>query len=115
MNSILGDGVRSRLSQRLREEMGAVYSIGSRFTGDALQINYTVTPVALMDSLNGITDVLADLSQTGPSATEMATARSMFLLRQYELLEDPASFVRMVGRFSTPAGWSGYIDRCGCV
>ena len=111
VSSILGDGVRSRLSQRLREELGLVYSIGSRFTGDSVEINYTVSPVHLVDSLSAVRDVLTVFSETGPSATEMKTVRSMFLLRQYEILEDPASFVRMAGRFSTPNGWDGYIAR----
>ena len=111
VSSILGDGVRSRLSQRLREDLGLVYSIGSRFTGDSVEINYTVSPVHLVDSLIAVRDVLTVFSETGPSAKEMNTVRSMFLLRQYEVLEDPASFVRMAGRFSTPNGWGGYIAR----
>lgn len=109
VSSVLGDGVRSRLSQRLREELGFVYSIGSRFTGEAIEISYTVSPIYLVDSLNSVGDVLFVFSQTGPTAIEMNTARSMFLLRQYEILEEPASFVRMAGRFSHSDKWGAYI------
>ena len=108
---ILGDGVRSRLSQKLREEMGVVYSIGARFTGDAIQIDFTVDPTQLVDSLKAVRIVLLEFSQNGPSQMELDTARSMFLLRQYELLEDRASFIRMAGRFPTPQGWATYIER----
>ena len=111
LSAILGNGVRSRLSQRLREELGLVYSIGTRFTGDLIEIHYTVSPVNLVESLISVGEVLDDVSRTGPTATEVTTSRSMFLLRQYEILEDPASFVRMTGQFPSPSGWDGYIHR----
>ena len=111
VSMILGDGVRSRLSQKLREELGLVYSIGARFTGDAIQIDYTVDPTQLVDSLQAVQDVLVNFSNDGPSPNELETARSMFLLRQYEILEEPATFVRMAGRFSTTNGWGAYIQR----
>ena len=111
VSAILGDGVRSRLSQRLREELGLVYNIGARFNGDAIRIDFTVDPIHLIDSLKAIRGVLLEFSQMGPSAKELETARSMFLLRQYEILEDPATFVRMAGRFTSPNGWENYIQR----
>ena len=111
LSSILGNGVRSRLSQRLREEQGLVYSIGTRFTGEDIEIHYTVSPVHLTESLVSVQEVVNELSQTGPTAMEVATARSMFLLGQYEILENPASFVRMAGQFANPNGWDGYIQR----
>ena len=111
LSAILGDGVRSRLSQRVREELGLVYSIGTQFTGEAIGIHYSVAPEHLYESLVAVADVLKIVSQAGPSLAEVSSARSMFLLRQYELLEDPASFVRMAGRFATPDGWTNYIER----
>ena len=111
LNLILGTGVRSRLSQRVREEEGLVYSIGSTFTGTAIQVEYTVSPINVLDSIHAVSSVLHQLSLEGVSQREWQTARSTFLLRQYEILEDPASMIRMFGRFTYSQGWSKYIDQ----
>lgn len=111
INTLLGTGVRSRLSEYLREELGLVYSIGSQYTGRAIQISYSVDPTGLNDSLDAIQIVLARLTKDGVSDLEARRLRSMFLLRQYQILEDPASMVRMLGRFDTPTGWAQYIEQ----
>ena len=109
LNSILGSGVRSRLSQRLREELGLVYTIGSRFTGGFIEVSYTVDPVNFSESLLEVEGVLYGLSSASLTTMELQTARSMFLLRQYTGLEDSSTMVRMMGRFNSPKGWSRYI------
>lgn len=110
LNSILGDGVRSRLGQRLREELGLVYTIGSQFRGGFIEVSYTVDPSNFSESLLEVETVLHDFSKMPPTTAELEMARSMFLLRQYGILEDSSTLVRMVGRFSSPMGWSRYIQ-----
>lgn len=111
LNMILGTGVRSRLSQSVREERGLVYSIGSRFTGTAIQVEYTVSPIHLQESIQAVHAVLQQLSETGVTEREWQSAKATFLLGQYEILEDPASMMYMFGRFSSPQGWGKYIDQ----
>ena len=111
INALLGTGVRSRLSEYLREELGLVYSIGSRYAGRSIQISYSVDSMGLNDSLEAVQVVLARLTKDGVSDLEARRLRSMFLLRQYQILEDPASMVRMLGRFDSPTGWAQYIEQ----
>ncbi len=111
LNLILGNGVRSRLGNSLREELGLVYSIGSHFTGEAIRIEYTVDVSNLLSSLDAVEQVLSDIHQHGVTQSEINKARSMFLLRQYQILEDPASMVRIHGRFNSPQGWDQYLQQ----
>ena len=110
LNSILGSGVRSRLSQRLREELGLVYTIGSQFRGGFIEVSYTVDPSNFSESLVEVETVLRNLSRVPPTTSELEMARSMFLLRQYGILEDASTLVRMVGRFNSTMGWDRYIQ-----
>ena len=110
LNSILGNGVRSRLSQRLREELGLVYTIGSQFRGGFLEVSYTIDPSNFSESLIEVEEVLQDLSKASLTSSELETARAMFLLRQYSILEDSSTLVRMMGRFNSPMGWNRYIQ-----
>ncbi len=110
INMLLGTGVRSRLGEYVREELGLVYSIGSQYTGRSIQISYSVDPTGLNDSLEAVQVVLAQLTKSGISHEEVDRLRSMFLLRQYQILEDPASLIRMLGRFDSSSGWEQYID-----
>lgn len=75
LNAILGDGMSSRLFQRIREEQGLAYDIGSYFNSYAetgnLVINAGVDPSQVEPAIRAITDELNRLCETSVAADEL--------------------------------------------
>lgn len=75
VNTLLGGGMTSRFYQRLREELGLVYSVYSylhSFTDAGLQMLYAATsPELLPQALEAIQDEFKKLRDTGVTQTEI--------------------------------------------
>lgn len=91
LSTILGENMSSRLFQRLREDLGLVYSVFSTpsffsDTGD-LVISAGVDADKLPKTLRLITGELARLRQRPPAPTELRRARD-YLIGQLELAQE---------------------------
>jgi predicted Zn-dependent peptidase len=93
LNTVLGDGMSSRLFLRVREEQGLAYDIGSGVVGyadaGALEISAGVDPDALEPALRSILAELARLRDEPVPAAELEKAKR-YLGGSLELRMDDA-------------------------
>jgi hypothetical protein len=101
----LGRGVRSRLSQELRENQGLLYTIGATYQGDVIRVEFSASDAVLADVLFHVDAVINGLSVTSISSTEWMTARSQYAKGIYRAVENPAILTRTLSYYSDPIGW----------
>ncbi len=79
LDALLGGGMSSRLFQKIREEHGLSYNIGSyhnEFADTGMWVIYAgVEPEALRDAVVMTRNVLHDLAEHGPTDQELATVK----------------------------------------
>ena len=102
---VLGRGVRSRLSQELREKQGLLYTIGATYQGDVIRVEFSASDAVLADVLFQVDAVINDLSVTPITSIEWMTARSQYAKDIYRTLENPAVLTRTLSYYSNPLGW----------
>ena len=103
---VLGGGVRSRLSQVLREETGLVYNIGAKAVGREIIIEYTINNSDIVQSQILIEEIISDLRRQWVTQREWAMAKGALQQVQYQILEDYNAMARYVMAYSEPGDWS---------
>ncbi len=101
LNHALGGGLSSRLFQRVREERGLCYSIGSDRVAYAdagmLTVSVSTSPENVEETLSIILDELAELEREGISERELELAKGHLKADTLLSLEDSGSRMSRLG------------------
>jgi predicted Zn-dependent peptidase len=101
LNHVLGGGLSSRLFQKVREERGLAYSIGSDRVGyedaGALAVSVGTAPENTAEVLSLIAGELDDMAEKGVSEHELALAKSHLKADLLLSLEDSGSRMARIG------------------
>ncbi len=101
--SILGGQNSSRLWQRLREEEGLVYTVGTQYTAEQgfgeMTTYLSVGPRQLVQSLEALGAELGRMGKQEPDAQEMESTRTSLFTILMMALEAPDSRVLRLGRY----------------
>ena len=101
LNHILGGGLSSRLFQKIREERGLCYSIGSDRVvyedAGALTIGVGTSPDNAHEVLRLVTQELEDLAENGVTERELALARGHVEADTLLSLEDSGARMSRIG------------------
>jgi predicted Zn-dependent peptidase len=101
LNHILGGGLSSRIFQKIREERGLCYSIGSDRVvyedAGALTIGVGTSPDNAHEVLRLVTQELEDLAENGVTERELALARGHVEADTLLSLEDSGARMSRIG------------------
>ena len=99
---LLSNGFSSRLSQKLREEKGLVYSISAHLTSfldrGLLNITYASTEETFLTAFEELLLVLSQLMNEGISEEELKRSTNQELLELVSLAHNPESFSFFLAR-----------------
>ncbi|NMP21842.1 M16 family metallopeptidase [Sulfobacillus harzensis] len=115
LSSILGGQNSSRLWQRLREEEGLVYSVGTQYAADydfGDMITYlSLTPEKIPQALRALFDEVSRLAEVGPDTEEVSHTRvylnTVLVMNQ----ETPDARVMRLGRYALDGKEAPQIDQ----
>ncbi|WP_110747491.1 M16 family metallopeptidase [Phyllobacterium leguminum] len=116
MNYILGDGFSSRLYKEVREKRGLAYSVDSslinRDHAQALMISTATRPDRAQEALKIIRDQVKRMADDGPTAEELAAAKS-YVIGSYAInnLDSSGSIARTLVALQQEGLSRDYIDK----
>ncbi len=109
-NFILGRGTRSRIYNRLRNELGLVYSAGSgisfRNGVSEFEMSISVSPERANEAQKELMDVFHQFLADGATETEFTRARNFINMRTLMSYDSPYSIAR---EMATELFWNGVI------
>ncbi|HYE79641.1 MAG TPA: insulinase family protein, partial [bacterium] len=116
---VLGQGESSRLTKRLRDELGLVSSIGasnySLIDASALYITYElIDPAKATEATDAILEVMARMRREGPTPEELARAKRQAAIGRVFEQETVLGQARSIGYTATSVDlttWEQYLDR----
>ncbi|OJY07601.1 MAG: peptidase M16 [Rhizobiales bacterium 63-22] len=120
MNHILGGGFTSRLYTQVREKRGLAYSVSSSLVlydhVSALSISTATQPEKAQDALKIIREQVAALANDGPTAAELAAAKS-FLKGSYAVnnLDSSGAVAETLVSLQDAGLPRDYIDKRGAL
>lgn len=99
---MLGGGMSSRLFQKVREELGLVYSIGSSpthyFNNGFFDISFATAPKQVEQALLAIREILLEIKEKGFTIEEHQKAMAQFMTSLILGEESAADSMRIAGR-----------------
>lgn len=116
MNYTLGDGFSSRLYKEVREKRGLAYSVGSglinRDHAQALMISTATRPDRAQEALQIIRDQVKRMATDGPTAEELAAAKS-YVIGSYAInnLDSSGNIARTLVAMQQEGLGRDYIDK----
>lgn len=98
----LGGGMSSRLFQKLREELGVVYSVdttvNSYVNNGVFEIYLATAPDTLDKAIKGVAEVIKKFTAEGMTDKEISTAKEQYKTSAVLVHERCASVVGIIGR-----------------
>lgn len=99
---MLGGGMSSRLFQRIREQMGLVYSIGSSpthyYNNGFFDISFATSPCQVEQAIVAIREVILEVVKNGFTVAEHQKAVAQFMTSLIMGEESAADCMRIAGR-----------------